>query len=102
MASVSRGTYSNDMVCVGSAAGNFVEDISFGVVAGTIALHGTMSASLGDAAACGCLGADQTAQLSTYMVYWTKTDGASYLVPAPMMVTVNDATQSVAVSSAVD
>jgi hypothetical protein len=61
MATVSRGTYSNTMVCVMSAAGNFVEDVSFGVVAGTIALHGDMSASLGDATACGCLGADQTA-----------------------------------------
>merc|ERR1712232_1548999 len=87
---------------MGSAAGNFVQDVSFGVVAGTIALHGDMSASLGDSDACGCLGADQTAQLSTYMVYWTKTDGASYLVPPPLMVTVNDNSETVTVSSAVN
>jgi hypothetical protein len=54
---VSRGTYSNTPVCVSSAAGNFVEDVSFGVVEGTIAMVGDMSASLGDAAACGYLGA---------------------------------------------
>jgi hypothetical protein len=89
-ATVSRGTYSNTEVCVTSAAGNFVQDVSFGVVAGTIALHGDMSASLGDANACGCLGAAQAAQLSTYVVYWTKTDGSNYLVPSPLTVTVND------------
>lgn len=74
--SVSRGTYSNTEVCVTSAAGGFAADVSFAPVAGTISMVGEMSASLGDTSACGMLGAAQAAQLSTYMVRWTKTDGA--------------------------
>jgi hypothetical protein len=65
-------------------------------------MHGDMSASLGDASACGCLGAAQDAQLSTYVVYWTKTDGSNYLVPSPVTVTVNDNTETVTVMSAVN
>jgi hypothetical protein len=101
-ATVTRGTYSNTEVCVAPASGNFVEDVSFGVVAGTIAMVGDMSATLGDTNACGNLGAAQAAQLSTYTVYWTKTDGASYLVPSPMAVTVTGGTAAVSVSANVE
>jgi hypothetical protein len=44
----------------------------------------SISAGLGDDFMVGMLGAAVTSQVSAYLVYWTKTDGASYTDVAPM------------------
>jgi len=89
--SVSRGTYSTAGVCAVSYDGAFAEDVSFGITAGVISLYpASISAKLGDADTCGMLGAAASAQLSTYLVYWTKTDGASYLGLPALEVDVTD------------
>lgn len=61
----------------------------------------SISATLGDADACGNLGAAASAQLSTYMVYWTKTDGAMYLNLPPLEVDVTGTVEVVNVAGAV-
>lgn len=59
---VSRGTFST-AVCVTSAAGPFAEDVSFALVSnGVVSMNPeTIKAGLGDASACGVLGAASTA-----------------------------------------
>lgn len=47
-----------------------------------------ISADLGDAEACGNLGVAIGAQLSTYIVYWTKAEGDMYLNLPPLEVEV--------------
>lgn len=59
----------------------------------------TISAALGDDMMAGALGAAVTSQVSTYLVYWTKTDGASYTDVAPIEVVVGSDLATVTVPS---
>jgi hypothetical protein len=102
---VNRGTYSMDAVVVMplDAAGvvqRFTEDVSLAIASagGVIQMEpATISAGLGDDFMMGMLGAAVTSQVSTYLVYWTKTGGASYTDVAPIEVVVGSDLSTVTV-----
>jgi hypothetical protein len=105
--SVNRGTYSMDMVVVTPVAADgtvqrFTEDVSLAIASAGNVIQmepASISAALGDDMMAGSLGAAITSQVSTYLVYWTKTDGASYTDAAPIEVVVGDDLSTVTVPS---
>lgn len=91
-ATVSRGTYTKDAVCIKPADGNFKADVD-AKVEGTVfkTYPAKLSAKMGSAQACADMGTGSTTQLSTHNVRWTVTNGtASYTALPTQQVTVND------------
>jgi hypothetical protein len=105
--SVNRGTYSMDAVVVMPFAADgtvqrFTEDVSLAIASAGNVIQmepASISAALGDDFMVGMLGAAVTSQVSTYLVYWTKTDGASYTDVGAISVVVGSDLSTITVPS---
>jgi hypothetical protein len=99
MATVSRGTYTKNAVCIQPASGNFKADVSVAVSGSTFKLNpASLSAKMGAASACGDMGTGSTTQMSTHMVRWTVNNGTALYTNLPVLkATVNGAQATVTV-----
>jgi len=97
MATVSRGTYSKNAVCIQPASGNFRGDVSVAVSGSTFKTNpATISAKMGSASACADMGTAATTQTSVHNVRWSVKNGTALYTNLPtQMVTVNSALATV-------
>lgn len=91
VATVSRGTYTMDAVCIQPASGNFAADVSAKVLGSTFKTSpAELSAKMGAPNACADMGTASGTQMSTHNVRWSVVNGtAAYTNLPTQMVTVN-------------
>jgi len=99
MATVSRGTYSKDAVCIQPASGNFKSDVAVSVQGSVFKTNpASISAKMGAARACADMGTAATTQTSVHNVRWTVNNGTALYTNLPtQMVTVNSKVATVTV-----
>jgi len=96
-ATVSRGTYTKNAVCIQPASGNFAARVSASVQGSVFKTSpAVLSAAMGATNACADMGTGSTTQMSTHCVRWSVQNGTSAYTALPtQMVTVNGNTATV-------
>lgn len=91
VATVSRGTYTKNAVCIQPASGNFKADVAASVQGTAFKTNpASLAAKMGAAQACADMGTGSGTQMSTHNVRWSVVNGTSSYTALPtQQVTVN-------------